>query len=878
MRMLAALLVAPILLGLAPPPTAASTDLRFVDAVSSEFTATRRMPFTSGGDHAYMVFSGGSETPFVGVYERSPVDGALRPIGGAVEGQDVDELGRPVSSALSPDDAHLYVIGQTGDLVTVFARDPVTGLVSFVETQADGKKGVRGLDFPQAVVTSPDGAHVYVGGQSLAGFSRDAATGRLTFVDEIVVTGIVEDLVVSADAAHVYSATAFAVTAYARDGATGVLSVVDTEADGVAGVDGIAGAQSLALSPDGLHLYVAGEADDAIAVFARDPGTGTLTFVEAQLNGSGGVTGLTSPQAVRVSPDGGDLYASSAFDRAIVVFSRDALTGGLTYTETVADDDVRRLEISTDGAHVYTSSGSRFDRDAGTGILTLARDLLPDIRHAIVSPDGLHAYAASFGRGIVAYARDAGTGILTGVQTVRDDEGAVDGLAQVNRLAISPDGAHVYAASGRQGLPSSPDEEALVVFSRAPGTGHLTFVEAEFDGVAGVDGLDGASELLVSPDGAHVYVSSRFDEVIAIFSRDAGTGAVTFDSVETTGFGALAVSSDGAFLYAHALGTQVRVFSRDPGTGHLTFVQDMSDGEGGERFALSTDGAHLYAARKFFLDAYARDPVTGFLTFLETEEAGLNGTEVPGAGLALQPDGSAVHVVDAVFSRDPSTGLLTFVEKDDRGPFGQDTQGLHEDAVAVSPDGKHAYVSTRGELAVFDATFTGCSATPLAGCRQAGASSFSLRDSTLPLARRLGWTWKKGDATTSDDFSSGDDNPFAVCAYAPALVLDLLAPTLGECRRDGAAKSAPCWKETSSVKYNDRFKTPDGLHKMTLKPGDASRAKVKVTGSGEHLTIPALPLSLPVTVQLQSADGLCWESVYASAKKNDDAKFIAKTP
>ena len=40
---------------------------------------------------------------------------------------------------------------------------------------------------------------------------------------------------------------------------------------------------------------------------------------------------------------------------------------------------------------------------------------------------------------------------------------------------------------------------------------------------------------------------------------------------------------------------------------------------------------------------------------------------------------------------------------------------------------------------------------------------------------------------------------------------------------------------------------------------------------------PTLPLGLPFRLQLQSADGDCWESVFATAKKNDSITFKAKT-
>lgn len=67
-------------------------------------------------------------------------------------------------------------------------------------------------------------------------------------------------------------------------------------------------------------------------------------------------------------------------------------------------------------------------------------------------------------------------------------------------VAISPDGAHVYVAS--------VVSDAVAVFGRDAGTGALTFVESERNGIAGVTGLDGAFAVTVSPNGASVYVAS----------------------------------------------------------------------------------------------------------------------------------------------------------------------------------------------------------------------------------------------------------------------------------------------------------------------------------------------------------------------------------
>ena len=49
------------------------------------------------------------------------------------------------------------------------------------------------------------------------------------------------------------------------------------------------------------------------------------------------------------------------------------------------------------------------------------------------------------------------------------------------------------------------DDNAVAVFSRDSGTGALTFVEAQIDGADGVDGIGGAIFTAVSPDGKHSF-------------------------------------------------------------------------------------------------------------------------------------------------------------------------------------------------------------------------------------------------------------------------------------------------------------------------------------------------------------------------------------
>ena len=87
----------------------------------------------------------------------------------------------------------------------------------------------------------------------------------------------------------------------------------------------------------------------------------------------------------------------------------------------------------------------------------------------------------------------------------------------------------------------------VAVFARDATTGVLTFVEAEFEGVGGIIGLNAPGSLKVSPDGGQVYVTGNNSQAIAVFARNIATGALTFTEAEFE----LNVSDGEAITQAH---------------------------------------------------------------------------------------------------------------------------------------------------------------------------------------------------------------------------------------------------------------------------------------------------------------------------------------
>jgi 6-phosphogluconolactonase (cycloisomerase 2 family) len=278
---------------------------------------------------------------------------------------------------------------------------------------------------------------------------------------------------------YVAAAAESKVGVFARNATTGQLTFVEVQEDGVAGVSGLFGPGTVRLSPDGLHAYVPAIAGDSIAVFSRNTSTGQLTFVEAELDGVGGVDGLDSARDAALSPDGEHVYVAGNDDSAIAVFSRDEMTGALTF-----------VEVQKNGV------------GGVSGIVSIVS--------VTVSSDGKHLYAASVGSDTVTlFTRDAGTGALTFVTTYQDGVGGIDGLLDASWVAVSPDGTRVYAVSRT--------DDAVVTFARDATTGLLTFLGFRRDGANGVETLDDAQTVAVSPDGAHVYTTSVGDFAVSTF-------------------------------------------------------------------------------------------------------------------------------------------------------------------------------------------------------------------------------------------------------------------------------------------------------------------------------------------------------------------------
>src|SRR5262249_30080036 len=162
-------------------------------------------------------------------------------------------------------------------------------------------------------------------------------------------------------------------------------------------------------------------------------------------------------------------------------------------------------------------------------------------------------------------------------------------------------------------------------------------------------------------------------------------------------------------------------------------------------------------------------------------------------------------------------------------------------------------------------TMPDCSTIPLSGCRGSGphdAPALRIVAGPSPDKDKVVWSWRRGAATKLADL--GDPTAttsYRLCVYENAvqnatLVLDALAPAGGTCG------TSSCWKvlRKKGLRYLDRSGSSNGVVTVAIHPGPDGHAWIAVRSKGANLAMPALPLLAPVTVQLQSSTGACWET------------------
>lgn len=747
-------------------------------------------------------------------------------------GNPIADLRAPNDVAVSPDGSHVYAVSLPDDSIVAFRRDPSAGVTdgtlgghlnAFAAYRQDDD-GIDGLTDARRILISNDGESVFVTSESqdsLAVFDRntdeDSATyGELTF-----------------------RAAFF---------------------DGQNGVDGLAGAQGMAIDGTGNHLYVAGRFDSAIAVFDRETDSGDASWRDLAWRGvisndEASVSGLHNIRDLAITPDGDQLLGVSTGDNALVVFNREnALAdedfGELTFVEARQNGigaqpvalAIPGAQAAGAGEHVYVvgqnshsiavlrrvtdPDNSSFGQvqpieilqngDSGISSLSGPRDI-------IVSPDGKRVYVASENRdAVIVLDRDLNAasnsfGRLNAVEVRRNNVAGVSGIAQVRALAISRSSRNVYAAGFGSGSIASfllgtgslctaggggdiNDRVDIGVggtlqyratgMVRADATGVLVnsaqvTVPERFDDTAPGNNTD-TDEVVLKPEAdlvldkssddvsvtagqpAHFEITitnpgpsnlmhsagmpltvtdnldtGQFDAANATWTCEAsGSGVLEFIEAylaksddNPNGFESMqgvtaltrldAAGSIPALAAASVIDNAVLIFPLDDTTGALDAPVIIKNGDvlpggtvgtlsGAAAISVSADGRFLYVASRI------SDAVTVFEVFdnagtievdLVDSYDGLVGLD-QAIHLTLGPDDDELYVAGvnddaiAVFERDASTGTLNLIDTEQNGVSagGATVMGLTDvEHVAVSPDGSHLFAlsGSTGQIAVF---------------------------------------------------------------------------------------------------------------------------------------------------------------------------------
>jgi len=344
--------------------------------------------------------------------------------------------------------------------------------------------------------------------------------------------------------------------------------------------------QVVVASPDGSTTYVTGLSgtDTGLAhivTVAYNAATGTRHWV-ARYYG----LGVSGPTSMAISPDGSTLFVAgfttppgSAFPTRFAVVAYNASTGATLWARHPFNaGDAMSVAVSPDSATVYATgtigdqvdgrgSVATFAYNAATGArkwLAVFHGMRPSAvaQSAVASPDGQKVFvispviSSSGSRFLATLAYDATTGAALWTRFATGTADTPDGFGVGQTIAVSPDSSAVFVTGATAPLGTSM--MTTIGYSAATGARLWT------DQYQGPLGSNAGNAVAVSPDGSRVFVTghsigttSPYAQNFATVAYATGSGrqlwARTFPapSSATVPLGAVAigVSPDGTLVF-----------------------------------------------------------------------------------------------------------------------------------------------------------------------------------------------------------------------------------------------------------------------------------------------------------------------------------------
>lgn len=572
-------------------PTTGSLDFVRNSIVGQNGTdGTAALVQTADGRHVYASTLAGSTLTHL---ERRPAAARLRVLRTYRSSSDFQSrMSNPLDMVLSPNEDFLYVLATNTQAVVVLARDTNSGALSFVEAVPPlGEPPV--LTFANSLSLTPDGRHLYVtqfDTERVAQFER-LGDGRLSYLGFYSGSGLGlsqnQRLVLGPQGQFAYFLSFQGPGAVlSRDLANGLLNysgpLIPPQEHMI---DGLQDPLDMALSADGRHLYVAGRNDDAIVALGLHRGQLDQVPIDIERQDDGGVQALRQVASLALSPDGRHLYATGT-DGDIDGFQRHDASGALQWSHfwpgvlgginLSANSD---LLFDSDGEHLYLASSG----DSSLGVLkrnsedghleTLQslseRDGVEGIEFPqalVLSPDEQFLYVANFSGSIGIFERSPQTGLLTPREESR--------FSPASDLAISDDGRFLYSTH------FFPPNN-LSIYQRDLSDGSLTLLRRISSEGPDLLPIGGASHLALDPSQQRLYVTSFEDNALLTFDRDPILGDVTFLGAEinstfnVTGLFKpfdVAVAEDGTVLVSSLGEDSVTSFTSQCADNHLCLM------------------------------------------------------------------------------------------------------------------------------------------------------------------------------------------------------------------------------------------------------------------------------------------------------------------